>query len=227
VETNQNNVELRLTEDGSHSLLNCNLNELYHSKHGAIQESMHVFIKMGLHKKLTLRPSVSILEIGFGTGLNAFLTLLENKLSSLQIFYTALEAYPIPKEKIQELNYATILSAENIFLFQKIHSCEWEMKTEITVNFSLTKIKSKLESAINLPNVDLIYFDAFSPAVQPELWTEEIFSKLFKCLKPEGILVTYSAKGEVKRNLKKAGYVVEGVSGPPGKREMTIATKLS
>ncbi len=218
--------KLILTEDGSHTLLNPTLNELYHSKHGAIQESQHVFIKMGFSNMEPKRHSLSILEIGFGTGLNAYLTLLENQQKNVQINYTAVESFPVLTEQALQLNYPTMLANKGSEkLFQKMHACDWEVETEIDKNFYLTKRNDFVQNMNDLTPCDLIYFDAFSPAVQPELWTENIFLKLYGALTSGGRLLTYCAKGEVKRTLKKVGFVVEGKPGPPGKREMTLAIK--
>lgn len=218
--------ELVLTADGSHTLLNTALNEHYHSTHGAIQESNHVFIKMGFGEISKLKESISILEIGFGTGLNAYLTLLKNSSSSKTIDYTGVEAFPIAQEKASCLNYPQLLLNKNSDeLFSLLHSSLWNVPIELTKQFTLTKI-SKGINELELENkYDLIYFDAFSPAVQPELWTVAIFAKLFACLNPGALLVTYCAKGEVKRTLRKAGFRVEGRPGPPGKREITVAYK--
>jgi tRNA U34 5-methylaminomethyl-2-thiouridine-forming methyltransferase MnmC len=219
--------EFLTTGDGSITIHLPEWNEQYHSKHGAIAEAVHVFIKTGLTHWINENDSneVSILEIGFGTGLNAFLTLLEATKKNLQINYTGIEAYPISDEEIKQLNYAILLdTSEEIFL--KLHQSNWGASSEINQNFTLTK-HEQLFSEINDPNLyNVIYFDAFGARVQPELWTEAIFKRMFVALKPNGVLVTYSAKGSVRRAMQAVGFVVERLPGPPGKREMLRATKI-
>lgn len=218
------------TGDGSKTIQLTEWDEQYHSKHGAIQEAYHVFIKHGLHyynanhKKL---ETISILEIGFGTGLNAFITLLEAEKLNTSINYVGVEAYPVGLNEVQELNYPQQLLAEaRSKTFNKIHEVSWEDKHTITTNFSLTK-QQKLFKDISEINVfDLIYFDAFGARVQPELWTESIFNIMFNALKLYGVLVTYSAKGSVRRAMQAVGFNVERLPGPPGKREMLRATKV-
>jgi tRNA U34 5-methylaminomethyl-2-thiouridine-forming methyltransferase MnmC len=218
------------TGDGSKTIQLTEWDEQYHSKHGAIQEAYHVFIKHGLHyysanhKKL---ETISILEIGFGTGLNAFITLLEAEKLNTSINYVGVEAYPVGLNEVQELNYPMQLLVEaRSKTFNKIHEVSWEDKHTITTNFSLTK-QQKLFKDISEINVfDLIYFDAFGARVQPELWTESIFNIMFNALKLHGVLVTYSAKGSVRRAMQAVGFNVERLPGPPGKREMLRATKV-
>lgn len=217
------------TADGSHSLYIKELNEHYHSIHGAIQESKHVFINAGLKQISTNPDSVSeinILEIGLGTGLNAFLSFIEAEQQSLKINYTAIEAFPVSADLIDQLNYVECLDAEKYkSYFSLIHSSEWEKVVVLSKHFTICKIKNKLQHVVFGNKFNLIYFDAFGPQVQPEMWTEEVFAKLFSALEPMGSLVTYCAKGEVKRTLKKVGFVVESLAGPPGKREMVRAVK--
>ncbi|WGH77111.1 tRNA (5-methylaminomethyl-2-thiouridine)(34)-methyltransferase MnmD [Tenacibaculum tangerinum] len=214
--------EIIITSDGSTTIHLPEWNEQYHSKHGAIQEAYHVFIKNGL--KHTDAKKVSILEIGFGTGLNCFITLLE---ANKEIDYVGIEAYPVAKEEVEKLNYVAELEAEDKrTLFEKIHEISWEEKHKITSNFSLTKRKQFFNEITDKNCFDLLYFDAFGARVQPDLWTEEIFKIMFTALKPEGILVTYSAKGSVRRAMQKVGFEVERLPGPPGKREMLRGTKL-
>jgi tRNA U34 5-methylaminomethyl-2-thiouridine-forming methyltransferase MnmC len=221
-----------ITEDGSHSIYIPELNENYHSTHGAIQESLHVFIEAGLKKALdeNLSSVFNILEVGMGTGLNLLLSFIETREITVSVNYTSIEAYPLDKDFIQQLNYAEILSSSLKFpvkeIFEKIHDCDWDKEVELSENFTLKKIKDKLQN-VNFKNdtFDLIYYDAFGPPTQPEMWTEETFTKLFSALKSKGALVTYCAKGEVKRILKRAGFDVESLPGPPGKREMVRAVK--
>jgi tRNA U34 5-methylaminomethyl-2-thiouridine-forming methyltransferase MnmC len=217
------------TSDGSHSIYIPELDENYHSVHGAIQESKHVFIEAGLKYSLPRFSEINILEIGFGTGLNALLTLIESNNSKSNIHYTSIEAFPVSMEMANELNYVSLLNEEEVDLktiFNRLHSCEWEIDNRISGNFSLRKIKDTLQkTGFGNEEFNLIYFDAFGPPTQPEMWTEEIFSKLYSALTHNGSLVTYCAKGEVKRTLKKVGFRVETLPGPPGKREMVRAVR--
>jgi len=213
-----------ITEDGSSTIHLPKWDEHYHSIHGAIQEAKHVFIKSGL--SLFSDSEISILEIGFGTGLNSFITFLEASKLKLTIDYVGVEAYPITSEEIKKLNYVSELEATKFSkVFTEMHQQEWETKNKISTSFSLTKRK-QFFSEINDKNAfNLIYFDAFGAQVQPELWTEAIFKLMYVALKNEGVLVTYSAKGSVRRALQSVGFTVERLPGPPGKREMLRATK--
>ncbi len=215
------------TGDGSYTLHIPEWDEQYHSKHGAIAEALHVFIKEGLYHWFSKNKEteVSILEIGFGTGLNAFLTFLETKKNLFKVNYTGVEAYPLEIDEIVKLNYTSLLNAsEEIFL--KMHHSPWEEMSGISGNFQLTKQK-KFFSEINSENsFNLIYFDAFGIRVQPELWTEVIFKKMYAALKPNGALVTYAANGNARRAMQTVGFEVERLSGPPGKKEMLRATKI-
>lgn len=213
------------TADGSKTIQIEDWNEQYHSVHGAIQEAMHVFILHGLFCFLDSHKPISILEIGFGTGLNAFITLLESEKSNLHINYTGVEAYPVTQEEVDALNYTEQLKTNNT-LFSKLHQCNWEVLHHITPKFSLTKQQKFFKEIDAVAEYDLIYFDAFGARVQPELWTEVIFELMYKALKPKGVLVTYSAKGSVRRAMQAVGFSVEKLPGPPGKREMLRATKL-
>lgn len=216
--------EIIKTLDGSTTIHLQEWNECYHSKHGAIQEAKHVFIKNGLD--LFEGKPVSILEIGFGTGLNAFITFLEANDSQQHINYTGVEAYPVDPDEVLAMNYVSELEVESFErIFEKMHECEWNQKNELTPNFSLTKRKQFFNEINDLEVFDLIYFDAFGYRVQPELWTAEIFQKMYNSLKPNGVLVTYAARGVIKRNMLSAGFKVEKLAGPPGKREMFRAVK--
>lgn len=216
------------TADGSSTIFLPKLEEHYHSVHGAVQEANHVFITMGLEHWLEKADTkqCAILEIGFGTGLNALITLLEAKKRHLHIKYTGVEAYPVTSEEILALNYISLFSEKNTpFYFRKMHRASWNKEEEITNFFQLHK-KQQFFNEIHEVNVyDLIYFDAFGPKVQPDLWTEEIFAKMYHALKNEGFLVTYSAKGSVRRAMEAVGFFVERLPGPPGKREMLRGTK--
>ena len=210
--------------DGSTTIHLPDWNESYHSKYGAIQEAYHVFIQNGLNT-FNSQP-VCILEIGFGTGLNAFITYLESKKSNQKIDYYGVEAYPISSEEIFQMNYVSELNVvSESEVFKLIHECEWEINNKISTLFSLTKRKQFIEQINDHDKFDLIYFDAFGYRVQPELWSTDIFRKMYKSLKSKGTLVTYAAKGVVKRSLIEVGFKVEKLPGPPGKREMFRAAK--
>lgn len=213
------------TEDDSTTIYFPEFDEHYHSVHGAMQESKHVFIESGWKKVAEKKKEISILEIGLGTGLNAFLVMLESLGDgSLKIFYEALEKFPVDLSDVLQLNYA---DDENIKYFLALHESKWNEENFLLDNFTLKKNKIALEDFIPKENIyDLIFFDAFSPEKQPELWTEEIFRKMFSSMKPGGILVTYCAKGQVRRNMIAAGFSVERLAGPPGKREMLRAGKI-
>ncbi len=213
------------TEDGAFTFFIEELDEHYHSVYGAIQEAQVVFINAGL-KYFEPLPQIKILEIGLGTGLNALMT-LQSKPKTQSIEYFAVEKYPITLEEMQHLNYAEQLQdAQLQSVFQNMHHVPWNETTLIAPNFSLTKILNSIEDFETLLNgFDLIYFDAFAPSAQPQLWTEAIFRKMFNTLKSGGILVTYCAKGSVKRAMKSAGFTVEALPGPKNKREMTRAIK--
>ncbi|SDW50102.1 tRNA U34 5-methylaminomethyl-2-thiouridine-forming methyltransferase MnmC [Lutibacter oricola] len=216
--------EIIITGDGSSTIHMPEWNEQYHSKHGAIQEAKHVFIKSGL--ELFSNTNVNILEIGFGTGLNSFITLLEAPKLNLKVNYTGVEAYPVEKSEIEKLNYVEELSASK---FQKefdvLHTSNWEEEIKISEEFILKKEQKFFKEIDTKDYFNLIYFDAFGARVQPELWTEEIFEKMYASLKEGGVLVTYSAKGSVRRAMQAVGFKVERLAGPPGKREMLRAIK--
>ncbi|MCH3884226.1 tRNA (5-methylaminomethyl-2-thiouridine)(34)-methyltransferase MnmD [Tenacibaculum aquimarinum] len=213
--------EIIITSDGSSTINLPDWNEQYHSKNGSINETYHVFINSGL--KLVEADTVSILEIGFGTGLNCFITYLE---SDKPVDYVGVEAYPVSAEEVEKMNFISVLKAEKESeAFNKIHSVSWEEKHQVTDNFSILKRKQFFEDIDDVEAFNLIYFDAFGARVQPELWTEAIFTKMYNALKPNGILVTYSAKGSVRRAMIAVGFAVERLPGPPGKREMLRAIK--
>lgn len=216
--------EIIQTQDGSTTILLPEWEESYHSKHGAIQEAFHVFIKNGLD--LFKGKSVSILEIGFGTGLNTFITFLEAAKANQPIDYVGVEAYPLLLDEALQMNYVSQLDASNTSeIFKAIHEFAWEEKQFISDNFSLTKRKQFFQDITDIEQFDLIYFDAFGFRVQPELWSLEIFKKMFTALKPDGVLVTYACRSSIKRAMLDSGFVVEKLPGAPGKREMLRATK--
>lgn len=220
--------EIITTSDGSTTIFLPDWNEQYHSKHGAIQEAYHVFIKNGfsLFSSVNKKEEIAILEIGFGTGLNAFITFLEAAKSQQKINYTGVEAYPVLANEIVKLNYVNALKAlENKVVFDKMHAISWDDKHILSSNFSLTKRKQFFEKIDDENQYNLIYFDAFGAEHQPTLWTEIIFQKMYNALKVNGVLVTYSAKGSVRRAMQTVGFWVERLPGPPGKREMLRATK--
>ena len=216
------------TADGSKTIYIEEWNEQYHSVHGAIQEAKHVFKKHGLYEIIQNELNeISILEIGFGTGLNAYITCLEAEKLKVDIDYVGVEAFPVLPYEISELNYAELLSKEKDSVFKKFHEVSWEEKHRLKSYFSLTKRKQFFKDIQDINQYNLIYFDAFAPKVQPELWTEHIFKIMFKALKSKGILVTYSAKGSVRRAMQAVGFTVERLEGPLGKREMLRGTKYS
>ncbi len=216
--------EIQLTADGSHTLFIPEMDEHYHSVNGAIQESMHVFIEAGLRQ--CDKKSIRVLELGFGTGLNAFITCLEAKKTGLQIHYTGLEKYPLPIELIRNLNYSEQFPKDKDDIYLKIHQCDWNIPQKITKNFTIEKINVDF-SDYNFPEkYDLVFYDAFAPDKQTNVWTPEIFNNLFSSMNPGGILTTYCAKGNVRRMMKDAGFEVERIPGPPGKRQMLRAIKF-
>ncbi len=212
------------TSDGSKTLFVPHLDEHYHSIHGAIQEALHVFIEAGLEYFLKkYQPdTIRIFEMGFGTGLNAALTAYGTKNLPVMVHYHTVEAHPLTLTEIQALNY---FEEENDRqdIFMKLHQSEWNKPIQITKNFILEKNEGYIEH-IHLPDeIDIVYFDAFAPSAQPHLWEETIFQKIFSSMTERGILVTYCAKGSVKRTMKTVGWNIEKLPGPPGKREMTRA----
>lgn len=216
--------EIIQTLDGSTTIHIADWDECYHSKHGAIQEAEHVFIKNGL--SLFENKSVAILEIGFGTGLNAFITYLESNKRNQIIDYVGVEAYPISAEELASMNYVEELKAESKrTVFEQMHQSVWGQKRSISTQFTLTKRKQFFHEIDDINCFDLIYFDAFGYRVQPELWSTAIFKKMFDALASNGVLVTYAARGVVKRSMIEVGFTVEKLPGPPGKREMFRATK--
>ena len=216
--------EIIRTSDGSTTIHLPDWNEHYHSKHGAIQEAKHVFIKNGL--ALFKGKSIAIMEIGFGTGLNAFITFLEAPHLNQVIDYVGVEAYPVSAEEVSGMNYVVELDAEkDSAIFEELHTANWEEKIAISDSFTLTKRKQFFNEIDDIEKFDLIYFDAFGYRVQPELWSTEIFQRMHDSLKPNGVLVTYAARGVVKRSMVEVGFTVEKLAGPPGKREMFRATK--
>jgi len=215
------------TADGSKTIQIEDWNEHYHSVHGALQEAKHVYIEMGLHEFINRHPEqkqLSILEIGFGTGLNAMLTATDISASKTMITYHGIEAYPVSNEELKALEYDTLVPSSSQ-IFDKLHSTSWGVEHKILTHFTLVKRQEFFSDLEDLNTFDIVYFDAFGPRVQPELWTVTIFELIFRAMRAQGILVTYSAKGSVRRALQEVGFSVERLSGPPGKREMLRATK--
>jgi tRNA U34 5-methylaminomethyl-2-thiouridine-forming methyltransferase MnmC len=219
------NRHLIITEDGSHSLFVPELDEQYHSTHGAIQESNHVFIDSGL--RMCTKNNLVVFEIGFGTGLNAFLSFIESERTQQKLNYIGIEKYPLFPNEYRELNYAAQTNIGFDIFFQRIHNCSWGKRNKISSNFSIQKICSDLRNIDfeTLPFFDLIFFDAFAPNKQPDLWQEAIYQKIYDHSNKGAILVTYCAKGVVRRDLQNSGFHVERIKGPPGKKEMLRAIK--
>ncbi|MGZ5219014.1 MAG: tRNA (5-methylaminomethyl-2-thiouridine)(34)-methyltransferase MnmD [Chitinophagaceae bacterium] len=217
-----------ITKDGSNTISIPEMNVTYHSHHGAIQESMHVFINAGLkYVSDTLQVSdTSIFEMGFGTGLNALLTLIEAEKVQRKIHYTTVELFPLQADEITLLNYCEQLHCKDLKpVFQQLHQCEWEKDFSITPFFTLRKIRIDFFTLSTYQPFHLIYYDAFAPSAQPQFWTKEVFEKLYNMLLPGGVLVTYCSKSDVRRAMQGAGFIVEKIQGPRGKREMVRARK--
>jgi tRNA U34 5-methylaminomethyl-2-thiouridine-forming methyltransferase MnmC len=222
------NIEIRTTQDGSHTLYNFDLNENYHSIFGALDESAHVFIEAGLKPVLAQKDGIFILEIGFGTGLNAWLTLREVENTDKIITYMGVEPYPVPQHVAQQLNYPQLTGQQHSplsQLYQRLHEAQWNATHVISPQFHLRKIPQQVEHFKPYWLFDLVYFDAFAPTKQPEMWNRAILEKIYEITVPGGVLVTYCAKGQFKRDLKEIGWQVETLPGPTGKREMTRAFK--
>jgi tRNA U34 5-methylaminomethyl-2-thiouridine-forming methyltransferase MnmC len=219
------NREIIITGDGSPTIFVPELKEHYHSVYGAVQESKHVFIEAGLNS--ISKNNIRIFEVGYGTGLNAFLTMQESLKKDLSIVYYAIELYPLEPEITDQLKFNDFLrlSSAETNLYNNMHKAAWDLEIQITPGFTLKKIKHDILSSEIDFRYDLVYFDAFAPDVQPELWDKSIFQKIYNQLNKDGILVTYCVKGQVRRTLKETGFKVEKLPGPPGKREMIRAVK--
>jgi|SRR6516164_4468145 tRNA U34 5-methylaminomethyl-2-thiouridine-forming methyltransferase MnmC len=219
--------EIILTRDGSHSVSVTGTEVSYHSRFGAITESSLVYIAAGLRYALLVKPRLVIFELGFGTGLNALLSLIEIEQGDQEISYRAIEPFPLPDPFIFSLNYCTRLQRPDLQeVFVRMHQVPWDRPVTVTPRFHLEKWVSVLESYDpGEEKVDLVYYDAFSPNEQPGLWTGEAFGKIFAMMSDGAVLVTYCSKGEVRRRLQACGFLVEKLPGPPGKREMIRAIK--
>jgi tRNA U34 5-methylaminomethyl-2-thiouridine-forming methyltransferase MnmC len=214
-----------LTDDGSHSLMSETFGDSYHSKFGAIQESQHVFIDAALnYQTAKSKKKLTVLEIGFGTGLNTLMTFREAERQNLKIHYLTIEKYPLSIEQAETLNYAKKLGVEPS-LFKTLHNSNWGETLQLSEGFSFEKQEKDCQTMALKDFADIIYFDAFAPQIQPELWEAPILQRLFAALKSGGVLTTYCAKGAVKRALKEVGFQLESLGGPLGKREMTRALK--
>ncbi len=214
----------KITEDGSHTLYIPELDEHYHSVYGAIQEAVHVYINAGLN--FCDKKKINIFEAGFGTGLNTFLTYIETEKQGKEINYTSTELYPLEKDIIDNLNYSETIGYNKPDIFKSIHEASWNEETEISSHFKLNKIQTDLTIHKFKGPYDIVYYDAFAPEVQPELWSTDIFKKIYDSLSPGGILTTYCVKGIVKRALLECGFEIKRLPGPPGKREMLRAIKV-
>jgi len=217
--------KITLTQDGSHTLYLTDFDESYHSVYGAVQEAKHVYINAALLAALPFFSEIRLLEVGFGTGLNALLTLLTNN-AQKTIYYCGIEAFPLTASEVQRLNYPEFLQTDHQ-LFQFLHDAAWDAGyEEITPTFYLKKLTMPLQT-VSLPAncFNVVYFDAFAPSVQPELWQSAMFDKIYASMSEGGILTTYSAKGNVRRTLQQTGFAVERLPAPAGKREMLRAVK--
>lgn len=214
--------EIITTADGSSSLYLPHLDETYHSRHGAVQESLHVFIRNGLDDAFAQgRSQMRVLEVGFGTGLNALLALQWTDVRKVAMHYFTVEPFILPLETLAQLHY----DANDQERFLQLHQAPWNEDVELFPTFTLKKLEGRL-GEVDLPNdVDVVFYDAFGPRAQSDMWSVELFALLFARLQPGGVLVTYCAKGQVRRDLQTAGFVTERLPGPPGKREMLRATK--
>ncbi len=219
----ENKTKLLITEDGSHTLYQPEIEESYHSTHGAIQESKFIFIDKALN--YSPKSEVSILEIGFGTGLNAILTYVNAIENKKIIHYTTFELFPIDKDLVTQLNFCKFEMDDYQTVFDEMHAMEWEVEQKLSPTFTMRKINADFCKTNLDGNYDIVYFDAFSPEKQPEMWTLEQFKKIYASCNEGAILTTYCAKGYVRRNLINAGFTVERLPGPPGKREILRAIK--
>lgn len=212
------------TNDGSKTIYLPHLDETYHSSHGAIQEAIHVFMKHGIQS--IEQQKITIFEMGFGTGLNALLSYIESEKSGIKIHYSGIEAYPIDFDVAMQMDYCSLLGKDHQFKFEQLHKTDWNTMNQLSNLFSFEKIHAKIEEFIpERTGFDIVFYDAFGPRAQEDMWKPVILRKMYDILNPDGFLVTYCAKGQVKRDLKSIGFEIEPLPGPPGKREMTRAWK--
>lgn len=216
-------MKLMKTADGSHTLFVPGLDEHYHSVNGAVQESVHVFLRAGFDR-MSL-PAFRVLEFGFGTGLNALLTMLEADERGKNVVYASIEKYPLPAEISSQLNYGELLCPSAPGLLERLHQAAWDEDVALSPSFTLHKIRADYNECRWPDGVDLVYFDAFAPDKQPEVWNQALFDRIFRSMNDGGVIVTYCAKGAVRRMWQAAGFTVERLPGPPGKREMLRGTK--
>lgn len=213
-----------MTSDGSKTIYLPHLDETYHSSHGAVQEAIHVFMRYGIQS--IEQEEISIFEMGFGTGLNAFLSYIESEKSGINIHYSGIEAYPVAPDIAMQMDYCSLIGEEHQSKFEQLHKMDWDIVHQLSGLFSFEKIHAKIEDYFpEKEQVDVVFYDAFGPRAQEDMWRPEILQKMYDLLKPNGFLVTYCAKGQVKRDLKSIGFEIEALPGPPGKREMTRAWK--
>lgn len=216
--------EVVVTGDGSKTIHMPELNESYHSTHGALQEAVHVFIKNGL--ELVEKPVINVFELGFGTGLNAILAYRFARENGVKLNYVGVEAYPVELDMLEELDYTSLLNSDELTAFKQMHEVEWGQSLTIDENFSFEKIHSKVEEyESDRTDFDIIFFDAFGPRTQSELWKPDVLKRVGELLKEDGVLTTYCAQGQFRRDLQSVGFEVTKVPGPPGKREMVVAFK--
>ncbi|MDH3708984.1 MAG: tRNA (5-methylaminomethyl-2-thiouridine)(34)-methyltransferase MnmD [Cyclobacteriaceae bacterium] len=218
--------QIRITGDGSTTLYAPDLDETYHSMNGAIKESQHVFMEQGLEYYVgqASKSPVTILEIGLGTGLNAWLSwhFADNRQVTLQ--YTSLDPFPLEPHILKELNYSSIISLPGQPVsFDRIHEIAWEQAQPLSDYFTLYKVPQRIQDFQETGTFDVVYFDAFAPNKQPEIWEKEVLEKVKSLMEPGSCLVTYCAQGQFKRNLQSLGFEVSTLPGPPGKKEMTRA----
>lgn len=214
-------IEIQTTADGSSTLYRPDMDEHYHSTNGALTEAEHVYIQTGL--LATSNSPLAVLEIGFGTGLNAILTYLTAEQSCLPVDYTTCELYPLSLETIEQLHFHLPDGATTVY--KELHQCPWNNPYRVSPHFTFTKLHTDLTQLPLTGRYDVVYFDAFAPDKQPEMWTEQIFKHIYEHTNPGGVLVTYCAKGVVRRMLQSVGFTTERLPGPPGKREMLRARK--
>lgn len=225
-----NKIEVKMTKDGSHTLMSSLFDDSYHAHNGAMSESEHVYIQAGFEQLSADFEEVNILELGFGTGMNAILTLrsalAQTGRIERPIRFTSIEAYPIPMELVEQLNYKAGFTPEIAALFDKLHQAPWDSDVEIMPGFMLHKVHGKLQDFASAANsINLVYYDAFAPSKQPELWQQDNFDRLFPMMQEQAMLVSYCANGQFKRNLKASGFTVKAYPGALGRREMTRAWK--
>ncbi len=217
-------MQIVITGDGSHTLSSRFRGEHYHSTHGAVGESIHVFIRHGLDI-LGPRMRIRVLEVGFGTGLNALLTQMRARRLMQSIDFVSVDSEPLPRSIIDQLNYGRSVEGATGDMLNRLHDAPWGEAVQLELFFRLQKVHARIEEVSLDASFDVVYYDAFGPAYQPELWTRDAFVRMYDVLLPGGKLVTYCAKGQVKRDLRAVGFSVESLPGPPGKREMTRACK--